>query len=211
MQEADSICSQFKEESTMKKLSLLAIGLLAVALGACSSMSSGSGWTVLFDGSNLDNWNAIGNANWRIADGAVQADSGDKRQGYLVSKNAYTDFQVRAEFWVDDEANSGVFLRCGDPKKVGAKTAYEVNIFDKRPDPSYGTGAIVYVAKASTVLKAGGKWNTYEITAKGPRLTVVLNGVKTAEVEDSQHASGPIALQYGAGVVKFRRVEIKPL
>ena len=190
---------------------LLSLVVLALALGACSSMSSGPGWVVLFDGSNLDNWNAIGNANWRIADGAVMADSGDKRQGYLVSKSSYADFQVRAEFWVDDEANSGVFLRCGDPKSVGAKNAYEVNIFDKRPDPSYGTGAIVYVAKASTVLKAGGKWNTYEITAKGPHLTIVLNGVKTAEIDDSQHASGPIALQYGAGVVKFRRVEIRPL
>jgi 3-keto-disaccharide hydrolase len=195
----------------MKKLSLLAVGLLAAALGACSSMTSGSGWTVLLDGSNLDNWNAIGNANWRIADGAVQADSGEKHQGFLVSKNAYTDFQVRAEFWVDDVANSGVFLRCGDRGTVNAKNAYEVNIFDKRPDPSYGTGAIVYVAKAATVLKAGGKWNTYEITAKGSQLTVVLNGVKTAEVQDSQHRGGPIALQYGAGVVKFRKVEIRPL
>jgi hypothetical protein len=195
----------------MKKLSVLVIALAAAALGACSSMSSGSGWTVLFDGSSLDNWNAIGNANWRIADGSVMADSGDKRQGFLVSKNSYTDFQVRAEFWVDDSANSGVFLRCADRGTVTAKNAYEVNIFDKRPDPSYGTGAIVYVAKASTVLKAGGKWNTYEITAKGPRLTIVLNGVKTAEVDDSQHPSGPIALQYGAGVVKFRKVEIRPL
>ncbi|HTQ73743.1 MAG TPA: DUF1080 domain-containing protein [Burkholderiales bacterium] len=195
----------------MKRVSLLAAGLLALALGACSSMSSGPGWVVLFDGSNLDNWNAIGNANWRIADGVVLADSGAKRQGYLVSKASYTDFQLHAEFWVDDDANSGVFLRCGDPTSVGAKNAYEVNIFDKRPDPSYGTGAIVYVAKASTVLKAGGKWNTYDITAKGPHLTIVLNGVKTAEIDDSQHASGPIALQYGAGVVKFRRVEIRPL
>jgi len=195
----------------MKRLSMLVIGLAAVALGACSTMSSDSGWTVLFDGSNLDNWNAIGKANWRIADGSVVADSGEKNQGFLVSKNSYGDFQVRAEFWVDDEANSGVFLRCGDPGTVTSKNAYEVNIFDKRPDPSYGTGAIVSVAKASTVLKAGGKWNTYEITAKGSQLTVVLNGVKTADVQDSQHASGPIALQYGAGIVKFRKVEIKSL
>jgi hypothetical protein len=196
----------------MKRLSLLAIGLLALALGACSSMSSGSGWIVLFDGSNLDNWNAIGHANWRIADGAVMADSGDKRQGYLVSKNAYTDFQVRAEFWVDDNANSGVFLRCGDRGTVNAKNAYEVNIFDKRPDPSYGTGAIVNVAKVDPMPKAAGKWNTYEITAQGPHLVIVLNGQKTADVQDSTHLmSGPFALQYGSGVVKFRKVQIKPL
>ncbi len=43
-------------------------------------------------------------------------------------------------------------------------TSYEVNIFDKRPDPSYGTGAIVNVAKPSTFLKAANQWNTYEIT-----------------------------------------------
>ena len=195
----------------MKRLSMLVIGLAAVALGACSTMSSGSGWTVLFDGSNLDNWNAIGKANWRIADGSVVADSGEKNQGFLVSKNSYGDFQVRAEFWVDDEANSGVFLRCSDPKEVTAKSAYEVNIFDKRPDPTYGTGAIVYHAKVVPMPKAGGKWNTYEITAKGSQLTVVLNGQKTVDIQDSTHASGPIALQYGAGVVKFRKVEIKSL
>src|SRR4029077_19729685 len=103
--------------SQMKRLSMLVIGLAALALGACSSMSSGSGWTVLFDGSNLDNWNAIGNANWRLTGGAGLADSRDKRQGFLVSKNSYTDFQVRAEFCVDDDANSGVFIRCPDTQK----------------------------------------------------------------------------------------------
>ena len=195
----------------MKRLSLLAIGLAAAALGACSSMSSNSGWTQLFNGSNLDGWSAIGNANWKVVDGAIYADSGDKHQGYLLSKEAYTDFQIRAEFWVDENANSGVFLRCGDRQKVGAKSAYEVNIFDKRPDPSYGTGAIVYHAKVVPMPKAGGKWNTYDITAKGSQLTVVLNGQKTVDIQDGAHKSGPIALQYGAGVVKFRKVEIRPL
>jgi len=31
------------------------------------------------------------------------------------------------------------------------------------------------------------------------------------DVEDSKHASGPIALQHGQGVIKWRKVEIKPL
>ena len=38
--------------------------------------------------------------------------------------------------------------------------------------------------------KAAGKWNTYEITAKGAKLTVVLNGVKTVEAQDNKHANG---------------------
>ena len=74
------------------------------------------------------------------------------------------------------------------------------------------------LAKVEPMPKTGGKWNVYEITAKGPQFTVILNGQKTVDgVEDSKFTSGRIALQYGAGavkdkgVVKFRKVEIKPL
>jgi hypothetical protein len=59
--------------------------------------------------------------------------------------------------------------------------------------------------------KAGGQWNIYEITAQGPHLIVTLNGTRTVDVLDNKLSRGPIALQYGAGVVKFRKVEIRPL
>jgi hypothetical protein len=59
--------------------------------------------------------------------------------------------------------------------------------------------------------KAGGKWNTYEITAKGRHLVVVLNGQKTADFENGLFTEGPFSLQHGAGVIKFRKVAIKLL
>ena len=194
---------------------LLCVAVTAVWHSSPAFGQSEAGWSTLFDGKSLDNWTQIGDANWHLADGVVSADKGS---GFLVSKQAYTDFQLRVEFWVDDDANSGIFIRCTNPDKVGTDSAYEVNIYDKRPDPSYGTGAIVNVAKVEPMPKAGGKWNVYEITAKGPRFTVILNGQKTVDgVEDSKFTSGRIALQYGAGavkdkgVVKFRKVAIKPL
>ncbi len=68
------------------------------------------------------------------------------------------------------------------------------------------------------VHKAGGRWNTYEITARAPLLPVMMNGVQTVSVQDGTHASGPFALQYGAGVkdaqggpIKWRKVQIRPL
>jgi hypothetical protein len=168
-----------------------------------------SGWITLFDGSNLNEWTPIGDANWRLADGAVVADKGN---GFLVSKNTYGDFQIRSEFWVDDAANSGIFIRCSDPLKVTATNSYEVNIFDTRPDPSYATGAIVNVAKPRVPIKAGGRWNNFDITAKGPRMSVTLNGTRTVvDAEDYKHARGWIALQYAAGVVKFSKLQIRPL
>ena len=182
--------------------------LLCLGCAQQLSNSSDSGWITLFDGSNLEHWDIIGKANWRLVDGVVQADNGN---GYLVSRDSYADFQLRAEFWVDADANSGIFIRCIDPQKIGNATGYEVNIYDKRADPDYGTGAIVNVAKASPMLKAGGQWNVYEITAKGSDLSATLNGIRTAAGQDNKFSSGRIALQHGAGIVKFRKVQIRPL
>ena len=200
----------------MKRLSAIAIGLLVIGSGmlGCAYQPIGpaqTGWITLLDGTNLNDWNRLGDANWRLQDGYAQADLGGKDSSFLVSKKSYKDFQLRAEFWVDNTANSGIFIRCTDANKITATNSYEVNIYDTRPDPSYGTGAIVNIAKVSPMPRAGGQWNTMDITAKGSQLTVVFNGVVTVNVQDSKYASGPIALQYGSGVVKFRKVDIKPL
>jgi hypothetical protein len=148
----------------------------------------------------------------------------DKGNGFLVTKTDYKDYEIRAEFWVEADSNSGIFIRCTDAEKIGAETCYEVNVWDARPDPSYGTGAIVNVAKVNPMPHAGGKWNTFDITAKGSSFTVVLNGQKTVDgAQDAKLANGKVALQHGLGtkdangvpndkgVVKFRKVEIKPL
>ena len=195
----------------MKRVAVVVAGLIVFSAASSLTLTAQAqgAWTTLFDGKNIDAFNKVGDANWTIADGVLQADKG--MGGYLVTKQPYTDFEIRAEFWVDTPANSGIFIRCDNPQMPGAEACYEVNIFDTRPDPSYGTGAIVNVAKVTTPIKAGGKWNTYEIRAQGSHLTVTLNGMKTADVQDAKHARGPFALQYGAGVVKFRSVQVRSL
>ena len=204
----------------MKRLSVITMGLLVFGLAVfgCAQMSGpGAGWITVIDGATgLDNWNRIGDANWRAQDGAIVADRG--KGGYLVSKNSYRDFQIRAEFWADHTTNSGIFLRLSDPAKITATNSYEVNIYDQRPEPSYGTGGIVNFAKLSPMPKAGGKWNTFDITAKGSQLIVVLNGAQTVNIQNGQFTQGPFALQYGSlpkgavgGVIKWRKVQIREL
>ncbi len=204
----------------MKSVSIITSGLLAAALTAfgCAQMSDmlGTGWVTLIDGDKgLDNFNRVGDANWRAEDGAIVADKG--KGGFLVTKNSYKDFQLKAEFWAGLNANSGIYMRCANPAVITDKSCYEANIYDERADPSFGTGAIQHITKASPMLKAGGKWSTYEITVKGTQITLMLNGVRTAEGTDSKLASGPIALQFGShgkepgGVIKYRKLEIKPL
>ena len=208
----------------MKRVSAICMALLlaAVAVMAVSGLSGCAtqpGWVTLIDGEKgLENWNRIGDANWRAEGGSVVADQG--KGGYLVSKNSYKDFVIYVEFWAETDTNSGIFLRASDPNKIGADNAYEVNIWDIRPDPTYGTGAIVDFAAVPVpvIYKVGGKWNTYEIYAKGAQMTVKLNGTVTVGVQDSKFPAGPFALQFGAGVkgvtggpIKWRSVQIRPL
>ena len=195
------------KRSSITVLGLLSIGVLTLQPVAGVTGQAG-GWTTLFDGSSLNGWNVLGDANWELADDAVGADSG---RGFLVTEDSYTDFELTLEFWVDEPANSGIFIRCADSQSVRDTNAYEVNIYDTRADQTYRTGGIVHIAAPTSVINSGGQWNTYEIVARGPRLTVTLNGTQTVDVEDTQFADGPIALQYGAGIVKFRNVRIRPL
>ena len=177
-----------------------------------ASGQTGPGWVTLLDDKDMGDWNHVGETNWRIEDGAVVADRRtSKGAAHLVTKTSYKDFQVYVEFWASDDANSGIFIRCSNVENISANTCYEVNIFDQRQDPTYGTGAIVNFAEVNPMPKAGGKWNTFEITAKGRHITIVLNGQTTAELHNGLFTEGPFALQHGAGVIKFRKVAVKPL
>ena len=210
----------------MKRLFVITSALLVLVFTAygCKQMSSmydsvmDTGWTTLIDGEKgLENFNRVGDVNWRGEGGAIVGDKG--KGGFLVTKKSYKDFQLKVDFWADHTTNSGIFMRCADPNKITDKSCYEANIFDQRPDPTYGTGGIVHHAKVMSVQKAGGKWNTYEITVKGTQVTVMLNGVQTATLDHSQFAQGPIALQFGnrppkgdpGGAIKWRKVQVKEL
>jgi hypothetical protein len=187
---------------------LLLTASTAVGCAAPAKPAASAGWTTLLDASMLDRWRRVGDANWRVANGVIQADRGN---GYLVSPGPFANLQLGAEFWVDEKANSGVFLRCQDPGNITPATAYEVNIWDTSPNAGFGTGSIVTLAKTPETFKAAGRWSTLWIHAQGPLLAVVLNDVPTVTLHDRKHASGPIALQYAAGLVRFRKVVVRSL
>jgi hypothetical protein len=192
---------------TTAAAALVVLGLSVIWAPAVQGQAASS-WVSLFDGKSLDRWTPVGQADWKIVKDEIWSTNG---AGFLLSKQPYTNFEIRADFWVTPDANSGIFIRCQDPAKVGAATCYEVNIFDTRPDQTYRTGGIVDVAKPTAMINTGNKWNSLEIVAKGPRLIVRMNGMQTVDVEDKKFARGPFALQAGVGVVRFRNVQIREL
>src|SRR5690242_16649896 len=123
----------------MKRITASVVsGLLALGLQGCSHFGGTSeGWVTLFDGKDMGQFSRLGDANWSLADGVISADSGN---GFLVTKEKYRDFEIRVEFYVESDTNSGIYIRCTDPTSFSSKTCYEVNIWDDRPEQKYGTG-----------------------------------------------------------------------
>ncbi len=194
-----------------KLLRALSLGLLA-ASATSVTLAADNEWITLIDGTEgMENFNIVGDANWTAKDNAIQATAGSGAS-WLVSKNDYSDFSLRVEFWASDDANSGIYMRCEDATRITDRSCYEANVFDQRPDASFGTGAIVHIASIDEPRPtAGNKWNVFVITLDGDHLIVELNGKRTVDVHDELLASGPIALQWARGALRFRKVVIKEL
>lgn len=194
----------------MQRINQWVLGLFAAfVLSSCATQGPLEGWVTLLDGERgLENWNRTGAGNWRAADGAIQIDAKtSKEAAFLVSKNSYKDFELYVEFAADADANSGVFLRIGNQQVINTKSAYEVQIFDK--NEKFPTGSFVNLVRAPDKFKAAGQWNAFYIVAKGPHMSVKMNGEIAAQVNNSAFPEGPIGLQYNSGTLRFRKVMIR--
>ena len=194
-----------------KYIGLLFAGISTV-LATSLIQATDNDWVTLIDGTQgMENFNIVGDANWSAENNAIQATEGSGAS-WLVSKNSYSDFSLRVEFWASNDSNSGIYMRCEDANQITDRTCYEANVFDQRGDPSFGTGAIVHIAPVEEPRPtAGNSWNVFVITLDGDHLVVELNGKRTVDVHDDLLSSGPIALQWGRGALRFRKVVIKEL
>ena len=200
--------------------SLSALVLLMTAIRPDAGAQDAEGWITVFDGSSLDGFILTGDANWHTVGDVVEVTEGN---GYLVVKEPYADFVLTLDFWVSSSVNSGVYIRCPSPDEHGGRICYEIQIHDYRPNQIYRTGGIVRHRSPAEHVTSLARWNSYEIRAEGEQITVTLNGIVTAEIENADYVcdqpcahrrDGYILLQYSddsGGVLKFRNVRILPL
>ncbi len=170
-----------------------------------------AGWIRLFDGQTLFGWEITGKANWRVEQGAIVVDAGEKC--FLCTSTSWQDYQLSLEFNADEETNSGVFLRTPLEPEDPAVDCYEVNIApDDNPFP---TGSVVKRQKVDTATAsppAAGQWRRMDIRVEGKSVQVSLDGKVVCEYTDSvELAPRRIALQHNSGRVAFRDLRLKPL
>ncbi len=207
-------------------------GLMHLALAACATLAiAGSqgplraaerspntltqreaedGWILLWDGATAFGWQPRGEARW-VASGDAISPAIGSGPGVLSTTTEFANYRLKAEFWIDEAANSGIFLRCPTSGPINQANAYEVNIFDRHPH--WPTGSINEVGRTrQSRPRTVGRWNSYEVVAHGNRLRVYLNGEKVLDAADSKRDRGTIGLQYnGEGEVRFRNIKLQPL
>jgi hypothetical protein len=153
--------------------------LCAATVGAAASRADEAGFVPLFDGKTLAGWQGDLDG-YDIVDGELRGKP--KVCRHLLTKEEYGDFVLRLEFRLPPGGNSGIAIRAPGFGAI-AYEGMEIQILDDR-HPRYESitpfqthGSIYGVAAAERdALKPAGEWNSQEVTARGSRITVVVNG-----------------------------------
>ncbi|HEV3027757.1 MAG TPA: DUF1080 domain-containing protein [Planctomycetota bacterium] len=212
------------------------LGILSFPGGAQEPKAE-EGFTPLFNGKDLSGWiygkkaggEAKSGAGFAVENGTLFCTAKDG--GNLFTEREYGDFTLRFEFRLAENAIGGIALRApleGDSAFVGMR----IQILDDsgseykllRPEQYHGSIYDCVAAKRGS-LKPVGEWNSEEITARGRRVTVTVNGqvVVEANLDDLQdeaklkkhpglkNAKGHLGiLGYGARA-EFRHLRIQEL
>lgn len=193
---------------------------------------------VLFDGSNLDAWEAKegGAAEWLVEDGVMSVARG---KGDIRTKDSFCDVQLHVEWRSpandeghdgQDRGNSGVFLQ----------ERYEVQVLDGSDNPTYVNGQPASIYKQHPPLvnasRAPMEWQSYDIIFQAPifaedgglrrpaYVTVMHNGVVVQNHTQIQgatewigypayqaHDCAPISLQDHDSDVSYRNIWVRQM
>lgn len=203
---------------------------LALALGVFSAAAADKDFKPLFNGKDLTGWQGMGGppTNWKVDNGVLSC-TGKPGSAWIATKAEYTDFELKLEYNIPANGNSGVFIRApkdGAPWVAGL----EIQVLDdygpkwKNLKPVQFTGSIYAVqAPSERATKKAGEWQTMRIRCKGNQCCVWVNGKciidanlaelakKVPRVTGLKRVGGFIGLQNHASPVHYRNILLKPL
>jgi hypothetical protein len=218
------------------------VGVMVVnaqpAMNSLTPAERAEGWKLLFDGASMNGWRGFKStappAGWKAVNGElVRQESG----GDLMTAEQFGDFELRLEWKVTKNGNSGIMFRVTDQGGQTYETGPEFQILDnaghkdgKNPMTSAGSNYAMH-APARDVTRPVGEWNDVRLIVRGPHVEHWMNGAKLLEyelwsedwetrVKASKFAKMPgygrakrghIVLQDHGDLVWYRNVKVRPL
>jgi hypothetical protein len=170
-----------------------------------------AGWIRLFDGHTLFGWLPNSETKWSVNNGVIVGENGDAK-GLLVTTTRFANYELRCDFRLEKNGNSGIFLRTPLKPTNPAVDCYELNMWDAAPE--FKTASLVGRAKPAEPVPLDEEWHSYSMTLDGPHVTVTLDGKPVLDYTDNTAAplaSGFIGLQMNGGRAEFRNVFLRPL
>lgn len=194
------------------------LGLAASSAWAQNTLTaaeSQQGFKLLFDGKTLNGWEQRTTSqrdatpDWSVQNGAMLC--GGTVPSWIHTNDMYADYQLKLQLRGPHLVNSGIFLRSskeGQPHITG----YELQVWDQQP-AGYNTGSLVGSVIAPPAMLKVDEWNDYDVTVKGNRHTVKINGKTVLLATDDLHTSaGVIGLQCQPQQrIEFRNIKVRPL
>lgn len=190
----------------MKKLCIGMIGLSFLAMAALAEPESG--FVSLFDGKTLNGWTlaAKHGKGYGVTNGVIYCAEGGG--GNLFTEKEFSDFILRLQYKLQPGGNNGVGIRApleGD----AAYNGMEIQMLDDKA-PKHATikpwqfnGSVYNIVPAKNGTPKIGEWNDYEITAKGRKIKVVLNG-RTIVDTDLNDVHDPATIEKHPGMFRDR-------
>jgi cytochrome c len=189
----------------------------------CPGSQPEPGFSSLFDGTpeSLAGWRQAGPGGFQLENCTLRTYGG---LGLLWHERPLSAYELRVDWRLDGDDNSGVFVGFPDPggdPGVAIAVGREVQI-DATDTPDATTGAVYAVQAPDTAardraLAPPGEWNTFTVTVQDRRIVVELNGVLVNEYVETDQTRlvtpGHVGLQnHGeADDVSFRRVRVRVL
>jgi 3-keto-disaccharide hydrolase len=173
--------------------SLLGVSLAAATLSAVAAEEESGFVTLTGDdcrehwlGYGLDNAQDTWPANWEFVDGVLHAKGGGAD---LKTRDQYGDFDLRFEWKISPQGNSGMMYRVSQEADPAYYTGPEYQIVDNvgtedgaNPDTSAASLYALY-APSKDATKPAGQWNEARIVVEGNHVEHYLNGEKVIEYE----------------------------
>jgi hypothetical protein len=179
----------------------------------------------LFNGRNLDDFIVDTPGLWSVENGVITGRStGLKYNDFLRTRKHYSDFILEVSFRMTDPSgrgNSGVQFRSKPVPDSHEVSGYQADIGQQYwgclYDESRRNRVLAQPSAAGVEGLDKTGWNTYTITARGPRIRLQLNGRTTVDYTETDpgiETTGFIALQLHSGPpleVRFRDCRISVL
>jgi len=221
--------------------------LVVLSIVSCTTVAHAAEWVNLIDGNTLNGWTVeSGFAKYEVQDGVIVGSTVEGSPNtFLCTEKEYGNFILEFDVMVDAGLNSGVQIRSkvakeevvfwlpgrdGKPRKrtqpAGRVYGYQVEIVNEN---LHNCGYIYDEARRGfyldhdrddTTIKTGfkvGQWNSYRVECKGNSIKTWINGVPSADLQDSMSEKGIIGLQvhgirdFKLLQVRFRNIRIQEL